>query len=88
MRPLTVVIKNINYIPSFSRSTTLSGMRKIFRLELNIWKKWCKVKYVKSVIMGRSRYERYKNIKLNKRQRSNERVSQDKESPERYIDSL
>ena len=53
----------------------LSGTRKIFRVKLNIWKrKKCKVKYVKSVIMGRSRYERYKNVKLNKRQRSNERV--------------
>ena len=51
-------------------------MRKIFRVELNIRKrkKICRVKYVKNVIMGRSRYERYTNVKLNKRQRSNERV--------------
>ena len=53
----------------------LSGTRKIFRVKLNIWKrKKCKVKYVKSVIMGRSRYDRYKNIKSNKRQWCNERV--------------
>ena len=33
-------------------------------------------------------YQRYKNINLNKIQRSNERVSQDKESLERHNDSL
>ena len=33
-------------------------------------------------------YQRYKNIKLNKIQRSNERVSQDKECLERHNDSL
>ena len=33
-------------------------------------------------------YKRYKNINLNKIQRSNERVSQDKESLERHTDSL
>ena len=33
-------------------------------------------------------YQRYKNINLNKIQRSNERVSQDKESIERHNDSL
>ena len=33
-------------------------------------------------------YKRYKNINLNKIQRSNERVSQGKESLERHNDSL
>ena len=33
-------------------------------------------------------YQRYKNINLNQIQRSNERVSQDKDSLERYNDSL
>ena len=33
-------------------------------------------------------YQRYKHINLNKVQRSNERVSQDKESLERHNDSL
>ena len=33
-------------------------------------------------------YQRYKNINLNKIQRSNERVSRDKESLERHNDSL
>ena len=33
-------------------------------------------------------YQRYRNINLNKIQRSNERVSQDKESLERHNDSL
>ena len=37
--------------------------------------------------MGRNLF-RYKNINLNKIQRSNERVSQDKESVERHNDSL
>ena len=36
-----------------------------------MWKNWCKAKSVKSVTMGRSMYERYKNINLNKIQRSN-----------------
>ena len=33
-------------------------------------------------------YKKYKNINLNKIQRSNERVSEDKESLERHNDSL
>ena len=33
-------------------------------------------------------YDKYKNINLNKIQRSNEQVSQDKESFERHNDSL
>ena len=37
--------------------------------------------------MGRNLF-RYKNINLNKIQRSNERVSQDKESVERHNDCL
>ena len=37
--------------------------------------------------MGRL-YQRYKNINLNKIQRSNEQVSQDKQSLERHTDSL
>ena len=37
---------------------------------------WCKEKCVKSLRMGRSIYERYKNINMNKTQRSNERESQ------------
>ena len=38
--------------------------------------------------MGRRMYEKCKNIDLNEIQRSNERVSQDKESLERHKDSL
>ena len=43
---------------------------------------------MKSVRVGRRMYERCKNVDLNKIQRSNERVSQDKESLERHKDSL
>ena len=42
---------------------------------------------MKSARMG-GMYQRYKNINLNKIQRSNERVSQDKESLERHNESL
>ena len=45
-------------------------------------------KCVKNVRMGGRMYEKCKNIDLNEIQRSNERVSQDKESLERHKDSL
>ena len=45
------------------------------KLNHNIYS-WCKEKCVKSPRMGRSIYERYKNINMNKTQRSNERESQ------------
>ena len=64
-----------------------SGIRKIFLVVMYVGKNWCKVKCVKSARMG-GVYQRYKNINLNKMQRSNERVSRDKESLKRHNDSL
>ena len=71
------------------RATASSGIRnvKMFRVVIYIRKNWCKVKCVKSARWG-GMCQRYKNINLNKIQRSNERVSQDKESLERHNDNL
>ena len=60
----------------------------MFRAVVYVRKNWCKVKFVKSARMGQNADQRYKNINLNKIQRSNERMSQDKESLERHNDSL